>query len=104
MKYQPGKGVVSLDWKQGQPSESEQYGQIIVETWKTSLSLRWYKNVVPYVSVHARIRAMAWDRKEQVWNVMDGDAYDSAMHGAIKRWARLLNNTCRISITVDKWL
>ena len=102
MKYEPARGVVALQWHERAPSDADEYGCIIAETWIASLHLGWSTTSTPEVAVRAQLRALRWDRTQNRW-MEGGELYDPKRFGEIKRWARLEGRTTRINVTVGDW-
>lgn len=92
-KYEQAGGVVALDWKRGQPQESNEYGVILREEW----ALKWDYNARP--TVEARVRCYVW--RDAAWReVRDG----SDPQGRCVRWARVgMGHTAYPSLTLENW-
>ena len=101
-KYEPGRGMCVLHWQQGTPSGQNEYGDILLETWRVSLALGCSHAGTPEAVVHARLRAARWHYESKSW-ILDGVAYNEKAHGEIRRWARLSSRTARVAVTVVRW-
>jgi len=92
-KYEPAGGVVSCEWKRGEPSSDEQYGVVLMERW--DLSWDWQNKP----QVEARIGAYRWSSTDRAWLTVGGGS-----EGRTVRWMRVgFTRTAGLSLTLEDW-
>jgi hypothetical protein len=95
-RYEPAGGVVSLDWKEGQPLRHEGSVVILAEIWDLRFST--YRSKA--VHVEAIILPCRWsDTHEQYVSMFSGQVIE----GKWIRWAPLYNKSTEVSLTLSDW-